>query len=98
MGTERGNGDRAYLQPGDVVRLRLPYSEVCVHMQVAGKPMGVQIVHEGAYPMAQLLNDDGSRFSFPILLAEAGIQTDGVGRHYVPNRLLVLVDDGLSGL
>ena len=98
MAAGTGNGDRAYLQAGDVVRVRLPYSEVCIHMRVAGKPMSVQIVQEGDTAMAQLLSDDGSRFSFPILLGEAGIHTDGTGRHYVPNRMLVLAEDGLGGL
>jgi len=77
--------------------MRLAYSEACVHMRVAGKPMNVQIVQSGDSAVAQLLNDDGSRFSFPITLSEAGIHTDGVGRHYVPNRVLVLTEDGIDG-
>src|SRR5438309_528067 len=94
-----GNCDRAYLQASDVVRVRLPYSEVCMHMRVAGKPMNVQIVQQGdAITVAQLLNDDGSRFSSPILLGEAGILTDALGHHYVPNRRLVLADSGIEGL
>lgn len=93
-----GNGDRAYLQVGDVVRVRLPYSEACMHMRVAGKPMNVQIVGDATGAAAQLLNDDGSRFSFPILLGEAGIHTDSLGRHYVANRMLVLSDGGVEGL
>src|SRR5947209_19955610 len=93
-----GNGDRAYLQAGEVVRVRLPYSEVCMHMRVAGKPMNVQIVGDGTSTVAQLLRDNGSPFSFPILLGEAGIHTDGAGRHYVPNRMLVLAEAGLGGL
>jgi len=28
-------------------------------------------------------------FSFPILLGEAGIFTDGVGRHYAPARAVI---------
>jgi hypothetical protein len=87
-----------YLQAGDVVRVRLPWSEVCMHMRVAGKPMNVQIVVEGTYPVGQLLNDDGTRFSSPILLGEAGVHTDGAGRHYVPNRMLVLAEGRLGGL
>ncbi len=98
MAGAAGNGDRMHLQAGDVVRLRLPYSEVCMHMRVAGKPMNVQIVVEGTSAVAQLLNDDGSRFSSPILLGEAGIYTDGVGNHYVPTRMLVIPQDGLDGL
>lgn len=93
-----GNGGHAYLQAGDVIRVRLPYSEVCMHMRVAGKPMNVQIMSDGETLVAQLLNDDGTRFSFPILLGEAGIQTDGIGRHYVPARALVTPEAGLDSL
>jgi len=60
------------VRPGDRVRLLLPHSEVCIHMRVAGRVMTVEVT-TGEYPTAQLLNDDGSRFSFPILTAEAGI-------------------------
>jgi hypothetical protein len=86
---EAHNSDQVYVKVGDVIRLHLPYSEVCMHMRVAGKPMNVQIVEEGNYPMAQLLHDNGYRFSFPILMGEAGIRTDGDGRHYVPARAII---------
>lgn len=85
-----GNGGRIYLQAGDVIRLRLPYSEVCMSMQVAGRAMNVQVVGDGVSVGAQLLNDDGTRFSFPILLGEAGIFTDDSGRHYVPARRAIV--------
>jgi hypothetical protein len=61
--------------PGDRVRLELPHSEVCMHMRVAGRVMDVRMT-EGRYPMAQLLNSDGSEFSFPIGTGEAGIFGD----------------------
>jgi hypothetical protein len=48
MAGEAGNGNRVYVAVGDVVRVRLPWSEVCMHMQVAGKPMWVAIVDAGA--------------------------------------------------
>jgi hypothetical protein len=66
------------VRPGDRVRLELPHSEVCMHMQVAGKVMTVE-VNGGELPdgrpwsSAQLLNDDGSHFSCPIGIGEAGI-------------------------
>ena len=63
------------VRPGDRVRIELPYSEVCMHMRVAGMVMGVRMT-EGRYPMAQLMNPDGSEFSAPILTAEAGIYGD----------------------
>ena len=63
------------LRPGDRVRIELPHSEVCMHMRVAGRVMDVRMT-EGRYPMAQLLNPDGSELSAPILTAEAGIYGD----------------------
>lgn len=63
------------VRPGDRVRIELPYSEVCMHMRVAGRVMDVRMT-DGRYPMAQLLNPDGSEFSAPILTGEAGIFGD----------------------
>jgi len=55
---------------GERVTVELPYSEVCMHMRVAGKRMDVEVLPDGA----QLLNADGSKFSFPITHGEAGIR------------------------
>src|SRR2546421_764139 len=88
----RPKGCHAFVQAGDVVRVRLPSTEVCMHMRVAGKAMNVQIVTDGISVAAQLLRDDGSPFSTPITLGEAGILTDEAGRLYVPNRRLVLTE------
>lgn len=66
--------NRLYVQP-------MPYSEVCMHMQVAGKPMGFKF--DGS--MAQLFLKDGEDwrpFSAPILPGEAGIYTDSDG-HFI---------------
>lgn len=65
-------GTKVIVVPGDRVRVRLPYSELCCHMRVAGRVMAVEIT-DGAYPAAQLIGDDGSPFSAPITLGEAGI-------------------------
>ena len=74
------------IQPGDRVRLELPYSEVCMHMRVAGRVMDVRMTG-GRYPMAQLLNPDGSEFSFPITTGEAGIYGDiERGFYYYPEK------------
>lgn len=48
----------------------LPYSEVCVHMRVAGD---FRPVVELAGGMAQILNADGSLFSLPVTRGEAGL-------------------------
>lgn len=58
----------------DAIRVRLPFSEVCMHMKVAGEIMWARIIRRpSGYPMAQLLNDDGTPFSFPITMSEAGM-------------------------
>ncbi|MGK5530844.1 hypothetical protein [Streptomyces sp. URMC 129] len=62
-------GDPVIAGVGDHVRVRLPYSEVCMHMRVAGQAMTVVILEHGA----QILKEDGSSFSFPISHGEAGI-------------------------
>jgi hypothetical protein len=74
---------KVYVQAGDVVRLELPHSEVCMHMQVAGQVRYVQVTGS-AYPMAQILGDDGSNFSFPIGTGEAGLFTDDQGLYCYP--------------
>jgi hypothetical protein len=74
------------VRPGDRVRLELPFSEVCMHMRVAGRVMDVRMT-EDQYPMAQLLNADGSEFSFPITTGEAGIFGDvDRGFYYYPEK------------
>lgn len=75
------------MRVGDTVTQVLPHSEVCDFMKVAGKVMSAQVV-EGY--MAQLLNHDGSKFSFPIGLGEAGIYTDqNTSQYYVPSHLVI---------
>ena len=63
------------LKPGDVVTLTLPWSEVCMYMNIAGKVRGVRVLETGA----QILNDDGTAFSFPVTHGEAGIYQDAGG-------------------
>lgn len=66
------------VKPGDIVKVTLPFSEVCMHMRVAGDVMAVKVLEHGV----QLLNDDGSNYSFPITHGEAGIYTPMVGEWY----------------
>jgi len=91
---EAGNGNRGYLKVGDVIRLRLPYSEICVRWGVAGKPLKVQLIGEGA---AELLHDDGSPFPLPVTHSEAGIYLDDADRYYVPTRAIAPSQLGLEG-
>jgi hypothetical protein len=64
------------LHPGQEVILELPYSEVCMHLRVAGTAMRARLEPDG---MVQLLGADGRAFSFPITAAEAGLDHDHDG-------------------
>lgn len=66
---------RKDLRIGDIVELELPFSEVCTHMKVAGQKRKVKIVLAGA----QILEADGSNFSFPVGYGEAGVYQDTDG-------------------
>lgn len=66
---------KRYVNVGDKVRVRLPWSEVCMHMGVAGREMFVRPLAS----TAQLIDDNGREFSFPITLGEAGFYTDSAG-------------------
>ena len=72
---------RHFVSLGDVVRIELPFSEVCMSMQVAGKVMSVRFQEPNGYPNAQLLSDDGREYSAPITLGEAGFYFED-GRYY----------------
>lgn len=76
--------NKQMLRQGDVVTVTLPYSEVCVHMRVAGKVYSVLVLRNAA----QILRHDGTPFSAPITLGEAGIYLDECGRKYVPAHLV----------
>lgn len=69
---------RMDLEIGDRVFVTLPYSEVCVHMQVADRVMEVEVREHGAQIM-----QDGEPYSMAITWGEAGIYTDGTtGKPY----------------
>jgi hypothetical protein len=69
--------EKIYLEVGECAIVEMPYSEVCMHMKVAGKKMIVERLSN----MAQLYslgskNGCPSRdkpFSFPITYGEAGL-------------------------
>jgi hypothetical protein len=61
------------IHPDQETILELPYSEVCMHLRVAGTRMGARLQPNG---MVQLLDADGRDFSFPITAAEAGLHHD----------------------
>jgi hypothetical protein len=64
------------IHPNQETILELPYSEVCMHLRVAGTRRRARLQPDG---MVQLLDPDGRDFSFPITAAEAGLHHDQDG-------------------
>jgi hypothetical protein len=64
---------RRLIGPYQEFTVELPFSEVCMHLRVAGTRMRARLAHNG---MVQLLGPDGSPFSFPITAGEAGLGHD----------------------
>jgi len=64
------------IHPNQETILELPYSEVCMHLRVAGTRMRARLQPDG---MVQLLQPDGRDFSFPITAGEAGLDHDQDG-------------------
>ncbi len=67
---------RVEYAPGEIHRIRVPYSEVAMHMGIAGKVMPVKLSADGR--SAQLYHQ-GRKFSFPVLPGEAGIRITDYG-------------------
>lgn len=70
---------RVRITYGERGRKVMPNSEVCMHMQVAGREMAYALLDGGS---VQLLDDDGSHFSSPITSGEAGIHEDQDGYYF----------------
>lgn len=74
--------EKRYVKPGETVLCVMPHSEVCMHMQVAGRVMHAEF-RQTKYPdwiaqSVQLFDPkDGRPFSSPIMLGEAGFYRDG---------------------
>jgi hypothetical protein len=64
------------IRPAEEFTIQLPYSEVCMHLRVAGTRMRARLQPNR---MVQLLQPDGTDFSFPITDSEAGLYTDEQG-------------------
>lgn len=63
------------VKSGDVVRLQMPWSEVCMHLRVADQVRNVK-VHDTS---ASILNEDGTAYTFPVTHGEVGIYSDADG-------------------
>lgn len=76
---------KQFVQAGDKVLLEIPFSEVCMSMRVAGKPMYVELQATTWNSVcAQLYSLDGKPYSFPITSGEAGIYQDSDGYYCYP--------------
>jgi hypothetical protein len=64
------------IRPTEEFTIELPYSEVCMHLRVAGTRMRARLQPSR---MVQLLGPDGTDFSFPITDSEAGLYSDEQG-------------------
>ena len=78
---------RYFVAVGERVLIEAPWSEVCMHMQVAGKKMQAELLPPPpgrSFPRAvQLYEPDGRLFSAPILPGEAGFFESEPGQFYV---------------
>jgi hypothetical protein len=77
---------RRWIKPGERAVLEMPYSEVCMHMRIAGQYKQVELVYvhgRNACYMAKIYNAEGQHIS-EITPAEAGLFYDRTeNRHYV---------------
>ncbi len=66
--------------PGQRIRVIAPYSEVCCHMKIAGKPMYVELIKreyaDWTGYTAQFYKLTGEIFSSPVTTGEGGIHWD----------------------
>lgn len=74
---------KRYVRVGDRVPLVMPYSEVCMHLRVAGTVMLGELLPSR---MVQLFTVDGVRVSFPVTSGEAGLYEDDHGMFYSAHR------------
>jgi hypothetical protein len=73
--------EKHFVSAGETVRIEIPYSEVCMHMQVAGRVMNVRFEHKVGHTACAQLLQDGREFSAPITPGEAGFYWED-GRYY----------------
>lgn len=71
---------KLFLAPGERAHVELPYSEVCMHLRIAGRILPVEFLDNS---MVQVYDGDDKKISFPITAGEAGFHfDDNVGGYY----------------
>lgn len=60
--------------PANSVRVNLPFSEACIHMEIAGQQRWAAKVDSRR---AQIFTESGARYGAPVALAAAGLDPDG---------------------
>ncbi len=84
---------KVYVKAGDKVQLECPYSEVCMHLGIAGKEMIVELLCTNMtnYHSVQLYKPEtpDEKFSFPIGTGEAGLYLDWGGYYYHKKDFLI---------
>lgn len=65
--------EKVRITPNKMYTIRMPYSEVCMFMRVAGELMEIELLPINEYRAVVQLYRDGHVFSSPILASEAGI-------------------------
>ena len=66
-----------YVRPGERVTIEMPWSEVCMHMRIAGRVMQAEVLPGGW--SAQIYDMKGQPFSAPVTTGEAGFHHDSEG-------------------
>jgi hypothetical protein len=70
------------IRPGEIAEIELPFSEVCMHMRVAGQRMMVELLASGEEDprggsnvsyAAQIYDGTLNKMGAPVTLGEAGI-------------------------
>ncbi len=75
--------NRKTLKPGERVEILLPYSEVCMHMQVSDHRAMAELT-KSQWPGIQLYKRDGTAYSGSITTGEAGVKHDDDGYYFYP--------------
>jgi hypothetical protein len=75
---------KTYIKPNVKYAAEMPYSEVCMHMRVAGRVLYFELPNTDSRTVQLFQEASGVYFPFsaPILLGEAGIYTDESGHYF----------------